>query len=149
MNDVFACINNRNKCDKGAICNMINDTCTLILPKFNLVTDSNNEKMYYARLADELIRYKTVRSFMFSSSMYLSFDDIGYSVNFNEIIVMQDLLIDNSVDSLFWDKTDRIPSDNQYVQYNTYDTANPQKSQLYNNKVPLSKLSSTVTNGNK
>jgi hypothetical protein len=53
-----------------------NDKCNLILPEKNLITNKENESIYYGRMADELIRYNRIKSFMFQPQVYLSFGNI-------------------------------------------------------------------------
>ena len=43
-------------------------------------------------MADELIRYSRIKSFIFQPQTYLSFGSIGYNLRDNEIIVIQSLL---------------------------------------------------------
>ena len=46
-------------------CFMRQTTCKLTLPKFNLYNDSEkNEKIYFNRLTDELIRYSKIRNYI-------------------------------------------------------------------------------------
>ena len=92
-NEIFNCIKlNKDKCKTSSICRVTNDKCTLILPKKNLVTNTDNEIYYYGRMADELIRYNRIKSFMFKPQAYLSFGQVKYNLRDNEIIILQDLL---------------------------------------------------------
>ena len=105
--------------------------CNLILPKHNLITKKENEPIYFRRMADELIRYSRIKSFMLKPQTYLSFGNIGYNLRDNEIIMMQSLLTKEFFDGLFPDTI------NNYVNYNTRDDAKPYFSQTYENKVSL------------
>jgi hypothetical protein len=132
-NEIHNCIkNSKDKCNKkGSICIMTDDKCTLILPKENLVTNTDNERYYYGRMADELIRYNRIKSFMFKPQTYLSFGQIKYNLRDDEIIVLQDLLNNEFFENL-------IPTDiNVYAKYNTYDTAAPIITQKYTKEIPL------------
>ena len=127
----------KNKCvnNKGtSICRMTNDTCQLVLPKLNLVNNTNNEEFYYGRMADELIRYNRIKSYIFQPKAYLSFSQIKYNLRDDEIIVLQDLL-----NAEFFDNLNAIKS-NKYAKHNTYDTANPIVSQAYNNNVEMDEV---------
>ena len=42
-----------------------NDTCNLIVPQKNLITNKDNEDIYFGRIADEIIRYNRIKLFMF------------------------------------------------------------------------------------
>ena len=43
-------------------------------------------------MADELIRYKRIRQFMFQPQVYLSFGKVDYKLNKDEIVIMQSML---------------------------------------------------------
>jgi hypothetical protein len=105
--------------------------CNLILPKHNLITKKENEPIYFRRMADELIRYSRIKSFMLKPQTYLSFGNIGYNLRDNEIIMMQSLLTKEYFDGLIPDTI------NNYANYNTRDDAKPYFSQTYENKVSL------------
>lgn len=136
-NEIHNCIKlSKNKCkddsDSGSsICRITGDKCSLILPKKNLITNTDNEAFYYGRMADELIRYNRIKSFIFKPQAYLSFGQIKYNLRDNEILILQDLLNQDFFDNL-------IPADiNKYAKYNTYDNTKPIVSQKYNNEVEL------------
>jgi hypothetical protein len=79
-------------------------------------------------MADELIRYNRIRSFIFNPRTYLSFGQLNYNLREDEIIVIQSVL--ESAD--YFEKL--IPLvDNKYAKYNTFDTAEPIISQVYEN----------------
>ena len=138
-NEMHNCINkkgtNANKCNESTgICRMTDSKCTLILPKNNLITGSDNEKYYYGRMADELIRYNRIKSFIFKPQAYLSFGQIKYNLRDNEIIILQDLL-----NADFF--KDLIPAIiNRYAKNQTYDTAAPIVSANYTNEVALDEV---------
>ena len=124
-NEIHNCIKlSKDKCEDKSeesfnICQMTNDTCTLVLPKNNLITDTDNEEFYYGRMADELIRYNRIKSFIFKPQAYLSFGQIKFNLRDNEMLILQDLLTQEFFENL-------IPADiNKYAKYNTYDTAKP------------------------
>ena len=130
-NDLHTCISIKNdKCDvKGSVCKIKNNKCTLILPLQNLVNNSNNEEYYYGRMADELIRYNRIKSFIFKPKAYLSFGNIKYNLRDNEIIILEDLINSEFFENL-------VPANiNEYATYNTYDTAVPIISQTYENEL--------------
>jgi len=117
---------------KAPLCAVTDDNkCQLILPKNNLITDKNNEIYYFGRMADELIRYNRIKSYVFQPDMHLSFTNINYNLNENEIIVIQSLLKDDYFTGL------EPVSVNEYAIYNTYDDAEPKKTQVYENTVTL------------
>jgi hypothetical protein len=107
-----------------------NGKCNLILPEKNLITGKINETIYYGRMADELIRYNRIKSFMFQPQMYLSFGNIGYNLRDNEIIMIQSTLTQEYFETL-------VPSvTNKYIKHNSYDEVEPIISQTYENKIP-------------
>jgi len=135
-NEIHTCITqSKDKCDvKGAICRITNDKCTLVLPKENLINDTDNEKYYYGKMADELIRYNRIKSFIFKPQSYLSFGQVKYNLRDDEIIILQDLLNND-----FFEKM--VPADiNRYARYNTFDSAEPIVSQIYTNEIQLNDL---------
>jgi hypothetical protein len=80
-------------------------------------------------MADEFIRYHYIRNFMFQPQTYLSFTNIGYNLRDDEIILLQSLLTQEYFENL-------VPATmNAYVKYNTYDQAEPQITQTYDNVV--------------
>jgi hypothetical protein len=136
-NDIHNCIKlSKDKCvdedaSNSGICQMTDETCTLVLPKNNLITDNDNEAFYYGRMADELIRYNRIKSFIFKPQAYLSFGQIKYNLRDNEILILQDMLTQEFFENL-------IPADiNKFAKYNTYDTANPIMSQAYKKEYEL------------
>ena len=119
--DLHTCISQTtDKCKtSGSICRITKDKCQLVLPKTNLVNGTDNELFYYGRMADELIRYNRIKSFIFKPQAYLSFGQIKYNLRDDEIIILQELLTQEFFENL-------IPAQiNRYAKYNTYDTAEP------------------------
>jgi hypothetical protein len=107
------------------------NTCQLILPKMNLLTNTDNEVYYFGKMADELIRYSRINSFIFQPQSYLSFGNLGYNLREDEIIVIQSLLNAEYFEGL-------IPAEiNKYAKNNAYDIAEPSLSQNYENRVNL------------
>jgi hypothetical protein len=107
-----------------------NGKCRLILPKNNLITNKQNEEIYYGKIADEIIRFSRIKSFMFKPQTYLSFGNIGYNLRDNEIIMVQSLLTQEYFENL------SLAPINKYVHFNSYDEASPIISQPYDNVVP-------------
>jgi hypothetical protein len=84
-------------------------------------------------MADELIRYSRIKTFIFQPQTYLSFGALGYNLRENEIIVIQSLLTKDYFDGL-------VPEEiNKYVRYNSYDNAEPKISQVYDNTFEINK----------
>jgi len=108
----------------------------LCFPSKNLVNnDTDNNNLYYAKICDELIRYKRIRLFMLDNKRYLNMSDTDYSINDDEVLLLNSILTDEYFDGL-------VPFlDNKYVKNITYEIANPSKNsgfyQNFSNKVPL------------
>jgi len=88
-------------------------------------------------MADEVIRYNRIKSFIFQPETFLSFSDLKYNLREDEIILLQSLLTQDYFDNL-------VPAslNTSYIKYNTYDTAQPLDTQIYSDKVDMD-------NGNK
>jgi hypothetical protein len=130
IDDVSTCIvKEPDECKKDNLCAMTDEDCNLILPEKNLMTNKNNETIYFGKMADELVRYSRIKTFMFQPQTYLSFGNVSYQLNEDEIIMLQSLLTQEYFENL-------IPSViNKYVKNNSYDEVIPIISQTYENKV--------------
>ena len=106
------------------------NTCQLILPKKNLINGKNNQLYYFGRMADELIRYNRINSFIFKPQSYLSFENLDYKLRENELLVSQSVLLQEDF------LKNLIPFEtNPFITYNTYDDTMPMTRQTYDNKV--------------
>jgi len=137
INSVSTCVTlPSDKCNsKNPVCSFTTGKkCQLIIPKNNLLNDKNsNEIIYFGKMADELIRYSRIKTFIFQPQTYLSFGALGYNLRENEIIVIQSLLTKDYFDGL-------VPEEiNKYVRYNSYDNAEPKISQVYDNTFEINK----------
>ena len=115
-------------CDKEINCKNENDTCKLLIPKKNLVNDSDNEKIYFGLLSDQLIRYSRIKDFFFQPKIFLSFSNIGFDLTDNEIILLQSILFNEYFDNLIAMK------DSTYVKNNVFDNVEPIQSIPYDNQ---------------
>ena len=106
----------------------LKDGDILMIPKSNLLSNLDNEEIYYSKLADELIRYNRVKQFMFKPKMFLSFTDLKYNLSSDEIILLQSLLTNEYFDDLVPDLVSK------YISFNSYDTTEPSVSQKYDNE---------------
>ena len=107
-----------------------NGRCSLILPEKNLITKKPNESIYYGRMADELIRYNRIKSFMLEPQTYLSFGNVGYNLLENEIILIQSLLTQEYFENV------TLAMTNKYVKQTSYDESQPAITQVYENTIP-------------
>jgi hypothetical protein len=129
INEIHTCITNKDdtKCKaQSPLCSVVsNGKCQIILPKINLLNGVDNEKNYFLRTADELIRYKRIQQFMFQPQVYLSFGVVDYDIRDDEMVLLQSMLTDDFFDGII------ETSSNSYVSSNTYDTATPSISETY------------------
>lgn len=103
----------------------------LCLPKLHLVSGSENETVYFGRIADELLRYNRIRIFMLEPKKYLNISNVDYKVNDDEVILLQSVLFGDYFNNLV-----EFPM-NDYIQNINYDAANPEKTQYVSNKVAI------------
>jgi len=113
------------------ICVQDNEQCRLLIPKTNLINDLDNERVYFGRLADELVRYTRIKDFVLNPAAFLSFSHIQYELNQNEIILLQSLL-----DQAYFDNL--VPRTlNKFAKGSGYDTAQPHLSEQYSDHTEL------------
>jgi hypothetical protein len=107
-----------------------NGVCQTIFPKKNLISGHDNEKVYFGRLADEILRYRRIRSFMLYPKTHLNISNIEYKINETELFLLESVL--NKKEYF----RDLIPyNSNKYIQNISYDAANPAISQKYSSDV--------------
>ena len=132
INEISTCIVlDQDKCSQNSpMCAFTTgNTCQMILPQKNLLNGNNNQNDYFGKMADELIRYSRVNSYILNPQTYMSFSKLGYNLLDNEIVVLQSLITQEYFDGL-------EPAEiNKYARYNTYDDADPIMSQMYENRV--------------
>ena len=101
--------------------------CKLVIPNKNLLyPNKSNKLMYVARIADEILRYNRIRNFMFEQKIFPPIN-VNYNLRNDEIILSQSMLMDGYFDNLY------PQVENKYVKFNTYDTAEPLLTELYEN----------------
>ena len=119
---------NPNACEDTKYCLKETDQegkCKLVIPRQNLINpDKDNKKMYIARIADELLRYNRIRTFMFDRKIF-PYINVKYNLRQDEIILSQSMLIDKYFDNL------EPMTENKYAHFNTYDTAEPLLTEIY------------------
>ena len=118
-------------CESNSICALSDSgskdsVCKLILPKTSLISGRDNEIEYFARMANELINYPQIKTFIFNPSKFLSFQNTTYNLNDDELILLEGLLYDNYFDDIVIDK--RNSNINNIA---TWDTAEPSESLPY------------------
>ena len=113
------------------LCSAGQEDCVMVVPKTNLINQMDNENAYFVRVADEFIRYARIRRFLLSPDTFLSFNDVKYELNKDEIILLQSLLNQSYFEGL-------VPRDsNPYVIGSSYDMAEPANTEVYTDKAQL------------
>ena len=145
ISEVSTCIVNKNKdkCDaKSPLCAFTTENkCQIVLPKKNLITGLNNELLYFGKMADELIRYSRIKSFILEPQSYLSFTNLGYNLNDDEIIMIQSMLTQEYFEGL-------VPAAfNKYVKYNSFDEVEPIQHPVYENSFSLENALNSKSDG--
>ena len=125
-----SCITNKNPntCTETKYCIKETDKegrCKMVIPKVNLLNPSqNNEIMYIARMTDEILRYNRIRAFMLDRNIF-PLINVKYNLREDEIILSHTMLSEDYLDNL-----EPVP-ENEYANFNTYDTAEPLLTELY------------------
>ena len=91
----------------------------LCAPQKHLVSGIENDRLYYTRLADELIRYTRIRTFILDPTKYLNIGSVEYNVDETEMLYLHSLLVAEDFDKLI-----AMPT-NKYVGAISRDYANP------------------------
>jgi hypothetical protein len=91
----------------------------LCAPQKHLVSGIDNDRLYYTRLADELIRYTRIRTFILDPTKYLNIGSVEYQVDETEILYLHSLLVAEDFDKLV-----AMPT-NKYISNIPRDFANP------------------------
>jgi len=94
--------------------------------------DDDVNKSYFMKMADELIRYNRIKSFIFQPKYFLMFNKLNYNLAEDEIIILGSLLTQEYFENLVSDVV------NPYIKHNSYDTSNPAIiRQVYSNEVVI------------
>jgi len=107
-------------------CMVENGKRKLLIPKKHLLSDALNDKLYFQRLSDEILRYKRIQSFMLDPKSYINIINNQYTLNKHEMI-----FIDSLINSEYFSKLKPF----KYTQDAniSYDIAHPIKTQKYSN----------------
>ena len=126
--EMVTCIGkNRESCSgmKHCLLREENGICRLILPKKNLYSKIQNKIYYFVKLSDELIRFPQIRKYIFTPKSFLSFHHVKYSINNDEIILLEEIL-DKYFDNL------KLKKENKYISYDSvYELAKPNISEKF------------------
>jgi hypothetical protein len=129
VGEVSGCIaSDAETCGKKSYCmKEFGGMCKLLLPHHNLMfPDIDNEVAYFAKLADEMIRYERVRLFMFEPMKYPTFQDIKYNLRENEIILLETFITQDYFENM-------EPADaNPYLYQTNFYTVAPSNAGSHN-----------------
>lgn len=139
IDEVTKCINiSADDCKERKFCMTVDDSesgnCKLLVPKTNLINKKDNESGYFMRLADEIIRYGQIRTFLFKPQSYMSLEKVDYKLKNDEIILLDSLLNIEYFDYLV------LQENEKYAKFKTYDTAQPLQSLTYVNNEKLNEI---------
>ena len=112
-----------------------NGESVTLFPKKHLLSDHDNEVVYFARMADELVRYSRTRLFMFHPKSYMNITDTEFRIDDTELFLLESRLTRDYF-------KDMAPYSTKYVQHIPYEQAQPNTSetkevQHYTNKITL------------
>ena len=126
IGDITSCITN---CATKPYCiSKADGKCAMKIPSRNLLTQRDNSIVYYGKLADELIRFHRIRSFILEPKNYLNLSNVDYKINDDEI-----LLLDSTINSDYLNDRNVFNVD-EYIHNISYDIAEPDKTtQHYSN----------------
>ena len=124
IDDLLTCLDmNEAECgEMRSTCTFEDKSCRLLFPKKNLITGDStvtNDKIYYEKLVDEIIRYKKVRDYVLKNDTFMNYDVVEYKINDDEIIIISNmfyLIYKNDIDSI--DQSEFIKN------YRIYDNTN-------------------------
>jgi len=100
-----------------------------LFPKRHLISGLDNDRVYFGRLADELVRYRRIRSFMFQAKVYLMLNQGEYQVRDDELFLLQSIFVPE-----YFQDIGSITT-NSYVQVTGVDFAKPAITQNYTHQV--------------
>jgi len=128
VREAHACVGKSEaQCTSSPFCVSTGETCQLAIPKRGSISDVDNEVVYFEKMADELIRYTRVRSFIFQPKAYLAFGTVGYNLGKDEVILLQSLLNQEYFEDMV------VAKQSQYVTSTAADNAEPLESVPYDN----------------
>jgi hypothetical protein len=138
IENVFLC-NADDDCESRQYCMTSEQgTCTTLFPKHHLLGGRDNVRIYYGRLADELLRYKRIRIFMFQPKSYLNITQSDFSIDDDELFLLESALNRDYFRNLVPYNTDK------YIQNIEYDNAQPSISQNYQDNLTLAEQTALV-----
>jgi len=118
--------------------NTENGSCSTVFPQKHLLGGRDNVRIYYGRLADEMLRYKRVRVFMFQPKSYLNITQSDFEIGDDELFLLESALNREYFRNLVPYNTDK------YIRNIEYDTAQPSMTQKYQDDLTLDEQAELV-----
>ena len=116
--------------DKGPNCIIKeNGVAQLVIPKWNLISKYDNERIYVGRMADELIRNDRIKSIMYDTVNRMNAQNSEYRVKNDEFILVQSALTPD-----YFAELDSGRETSQYAKNTNYESASPSISVAYPNE---------------
>lgn len=100
---------------------------TLLIPDKHLLSGIENSRIYFGRLADEMVRYSRIRAFLFQPRQFLNVRNVDYQIADSEIMMTQSSLSPDYFRDIV------VVDNNTHIQHSGYDYAAPTVSQVYSN----------------
>ena len=109
--------NNRYSPDNKGFC--MSSKNQLCVPRYNLISNQDNQVYYFLKLSDELIRYSRIRTFIFDPT-YNKIINLEYSV-----LPSESLLLNSHITNEYFDNLNMSNIHNEYVNSIPYELAIP------------------------
>ena len=144
VDELLSCLDlGQDSCEKNVNCAFKDDSCKIILPEFNLMYGEDkisNERIYYKKLADEILRYKKIREYVLSNDTFMNYESVDYKLNDNEIVILSTMLY-----QMYNDEEDENVSEH-LKNYSIYDNTNINDGDIirYKNMVKIENLEAPV-----
>lgn len=148
IDNIILCDENCKSDSKLKYCLVSDDgNCVTLIPKKHLLSGNDNEKIYYTRIADELIRYNRSRLFMFQPNTYMNITNVDFNIKNDELFLLESKLTREYF-------RDLIPYNMDSSHNIEYETAQPDSEysgniQNYTNKVTLKEQNEMIVQNEK
>lgn len=106
-------------CEKSYCISKDGGKCVLLIPNKHLISGNNNKTIYFHRIADEMLRYKHIREYLFTEGTFLIIEQLDYDLHKDEIVLLHDLLFKEYIEN------GDLPITNPYIYHNTHNDAQP------------------------
>jgi hypothetical protein len=93
MKKVYTCTTK--ECTMKPNCMISEELCKLLIPKYNLLHETENDDVYLNRLADELLRYTYLRRYVLDPRLFLIFDNDPIEIGDHEMLLTEAMISDD------------------------------------------------------